>query len=219
MSAVMFIKLAFFFLFSTAKGQGPPPQLPTSGPGEPDSTLAAALQQLNYRVCLNTNSVRLLQDGTASGHPTRSNTANYCYLFNYLSMRTSVEARADCVNQGGDLVSITDLYEQAFIQGGPIFTAVHFCVNGSVLKYLNTVLVFVSSNSLLCVYFKKYLTNQLKNYFEMSKIRLYLQNKLKKKCMLVTTRGRQRLFSKDLLHFSTWCIYSLNLVVLLFWTG
>lgn len=42
---------------------------------------------------------------------------DYCYLFNYLSMRTWAEARADCVNQGGDLVSITDPFEQAFIQG------------------------------------------------------------------------------------------------------
>ncbi|XP_029941424.1 macrophage mannose receptor 1-like [Salarias fasciatus] len=42
---------------------------------------------------------------------------DYCYLFNYYSMRTWAEARADCVNQGGDLVSITDPFEQAFIQG------------------------------------------------------------------------------------------------------
>lgn len=32
-------------------------------------------------------------------------------------MRTWAEARADCVNQGGHLVSITDPFEQAFIQG------------------------------------------------------------------------------------------------------
>ncbi|MEQ2275125.1 hypothetical protein XENORESO_021066 [Xenotaenia resolanae] len=31
---------------------------------------------------------------------------DYCYLFNYLSMRTWAEARADCVNQGGDLLSL-----------------------------------------------------------------------------------------------------------------
>ena len=42
---------------------------------------------------------------------------DHCYQFNYLSMRTWAEARADCVNQGGDLVSITDPFEQAFIQG------------------------------------------------------------------------------------------------------
>lgn len=42
---------------------------------------------------------------------------DYCYLFNQLSMRTWSEARADCLNQGGDLVSITDPFEQAFIQG------------------------------------------------------------------------------------------------------
>lgn len=47
---------------------------------------------------------------------------DYCYLFNYLSRRTWAEARADCVNQGGDLVSITDPFEQAFIQGR-IFTS------------------------------------------------------------------------------------------------
>uniref|UniRef100_A0A096MA02 C-type lectin domain-containing protein n=1 Tax=Poecilia formosa TaxID=48698 RepID=A0A096MA02_POEFO len=41
---------------------------------------------------------------------------DFCYLFNYLSMRTWAEARADCVNQGGDLLSITEPFEQAFIQ-------------------------------------------------------------------------------------------------------
>ncbi len=47
---------------------------------------------------------------------------DYCYLFNYQSMRPWAEARADCVNQGGDLVSITDPFEQAFVQG-MIFTS------------------------------------------------------------------------------------------------
>lgn len=42
---------------------------------------------------------------------------DYCYLFNYLSLRTWAEARTDCMNQGGDLVSITDPFEQAFVQG------------------------------------------------------------------------------------------------------
>lgn len=45
---------------------------------------------------------------------------DHCYQFNYLSMRKWAEARADCVNQGGDLVSITDPFEQAFIQGMPL---------------------------------------------------------------------------------------------------
>lgn len=42
---------------------------------------------------------------------------DYCYLFNYLSMRSWADARADCVNQGGDLLSITEPFEQGFIQG------------------------------------------------------------------------------------------------------
>lgn len=42
---------------------------------------------------------------------------DYCYLFNYLSIRTWAEARADCANQGGHLASITDPFEQAFIYG------------------------------------------------------------------------------------------------------
>ncbi|XP_038845355.1 macrophage mannose receptor 1 [Salvelinus namaycush] len=41
---------------------------------------------------------------------------DYCYLFNYLSMRKWADARADCVNQKGDLLSITEPFEQAFIQ-------------------------------------------------------------------------------------------------------
>lgn len=51
---------------------------------------------------------------------------DYCYLFNYLSMRTWAEARADCVNQGGDLLSITEPFEQTFIQG-MILTSLFHC--------------------------------------------------------------------------------------------
>lgn len=40
-------------------------------------------------------------------------------------MRTWAEARADCVNQGGDLVSITDPFEQAFIQGVTYYISLH----------------------------------------------------------------------------------------------
>lgn len=42
---------------------------------------------------------------------------DYCYLFTTLSMRRWADARADCVNQGGDLISITEPFEQGFIQG------------------------------------------------------------------------------------------------------
>nr|XP_020506487.1 macrophage mannose receptor 1-like [Labrus bergylta] len=77
------------FVCKKAKGQGPPPQPPTSGPG------------WNVKC------------GSWMADPFN----DYCYLFNYLSMRTWAEARADCLNQGGDLVSITDPFEQAFIQG------------------------------------------------------------------------------------------------------
>ncbi|CAJ1070748.1 macrophage mannose receptor 1 [Xyrichtys novacula] len=77
------------FICKKAKGQGPPPQPPTSGPGWNDKCGSWMADPFN----------------------------DYCYLFNYLSMRTWAEARADCLNQGGDLVSITDPFEQAFIQG------------------------------------------------------------------------------------------------------
>lgn len=53
---------------------------------------------------------------------------DYCYLFNYLSMRSWAEARADCVNQGGDLLSITDPYEQAFIQGMALTYLTYFYI-------------------------------------------------------------------------------------------
>ncbi|XP_026210056.1 LOW QUALITY PROTEIN: macrophage mannose receptor 1 [Anabas testudineus] len=77
------------YICKKAKGQGPPPQPPTSGPGWNEKCGSWTADPFN----------------------------DYCYLFNYLSMRTWAEARADCVNQGGDLVSITDPFEQAFIQG------------------------------------------------------------------------------------------------------
>ncbi|XP_047200502.1 macrophage mannose receptor 1 [Hippoglossus stenolepis] len=77
------------YICKKAKGQGPPPQPPTSGPGWNDKCGSWMSDPFN----------------------------DYCYLFNYLSMRKWAEARADCVNQGGDLISITDPYEQAFIQG------------------------------------------------------------------------------------------------------
>ncbi|CAL8384873.1 unnamed protein product [Gadus morhua 'NCC'] len=76
------------FVCKKPKGQGPP-QPPTSGPG------------WNQKC----------------GFWTPDPFNDYCYLFNYLSMRPWAESRADCFNQGGDLVSITDPYEQAFLQG------------------------------------------------------------------------------------------------------
>ncbi|KAG7499177.1 macrophage mannose receptor 1-like [Solea senegalensis] len=77
------------YICKKAKGQGPPPQPPTFGPGWNEKCGSWMADPFN----------------------------DYCYLFNYLSMRTWAEARADCVNQGGELASITDPYEQAFIQG------------------------------------------------------------------------------------------------------
>lgn len=41
-------------------------------------------------------------------------------------MRTWAEARTDCINQGGDLVSITDPFEQGFIQGADSYIATNF---------------------------------------------------------------------------------------------
>ncbi|XP_015231842.1 PREDICTED: macrophage mannose receptor 1-like [Cyprinodon variegatus] len=76
------------FVCKKAKGQGPPPHPPTSGPG--------------------------WNEKCGSWTPDPFN--DYCYLLNYLSMRTWAEARADCVNQGGDLLSITEPFEQTFIQ-------------------------------------------------------------------------------------------------------
>ncbi|XP_074546917.1 uncharacterized protein LOC141805663 [Halichoeres trimaculatus] len=77
------------FICKKAKGAGPPPQPPTSGPGW----------------------------NVKCGHWMPDPFNDFCYLFNYLSMRTWAEARSDCLNQGGDLVSITDPFEQSFIQG------------------------------------------------------------------------------------------------------
>lgn len=77
------------FICKKAKGQGPPPQPPTSGPGWNEKCGSWMSDPFN----------------------------DYCYLFNSLSVRTWAEARADCLNQGGDLVSVTDPYEQAFVQG------------------------------------------------------------------------------------------------------
>lgn len=77
------------YICQKAKGVGPPPVPPTSGPGWTEKC----------------------------GHWTPDPFNDYCYLFNYLSMRPWAEARADCVNQGGDLISITEPFEQGFIQG------------------------------------------------------------------------------------------------------
>ncbi|KAM4528248.1 uncharacterized protein PAE49_000185 [Odontesthes bonariensis] len=77
------------YICKKAKGQGPPPQPPTSGPGWNDKCGSWMSDPFN----------------------------DFCYLFNPISTRTWSEARTDCLNQGGDLVSITDPFEQAFIQG------------------------------------------------------------------------------------------------------
>ncbi|KAG2466118.1 MRC1 protein, partial [Polypterus senegalus] len=44
---------------------------------------------------------------------------DYCYLFQSLSLKTWADARLDCLNQKGDLLSITEPFEQAFVQGNP----------------------------------------------------------------------------------------------------
>ncbi|XP_057709681.1 C-type mannose receptor 2-like [Corythoichthys intestinalis] len=41
---------------------------------------------------------------------------NFCYLFNHLYPRTWAEARTDCVNQGGELLSIADHAEQLLVR-------------------------------------------------------------------------------------------------------
>ncbi|KAM7392700.1 hypothetical protein PAMA_007697 [Pampus argenteus] len=73
---------------------------------------------LNDDICTNTKSF-ICKKGwdDKCGSWTSDPFNDYCYLFNYLSLRTWAEARADCVNQGGDLISITEPFEQAFIQG------------------------------------------------------------------------------------------------------
>ncbi|XP_024286595.1 macrophage mannose receptor 1 [Oncorhynchus tshawytscha] len=76
------------FVCRKAKGQGPPPIPPTSGPDWNEKCGSWMSDPFN----------------------------DYCYLFNYLSMRKWADARADCVNQKGDLLSITEPFEQAFIQ-------------------------------------------------------------------------------------------------------
>ncbi|KAJ7986772.1 hypothetical protein DPEC_G00331850 [Dallia pectoralis] len=83
-----FCTVTMDFVCKKAKGKGPPPRPPTSGPGW-------------NAMC-----------GSWIADPFN----DYCYLFNYLSMRNWIDARADCVNQGGDLISITERFEQAFIQ-------------------------------------------------------------------------------------------------------
>ncbi|XP_061732556.1 macrophage mannose receptor 1 isoform X2 [Nerophis ophidion] len=84
-----FCTLTNEFICKKVKGQGPPPQPPTSGPGWNEKCGSWTADPFN----------------------------DFCYLFNSLSMRTWAEARADCINQGGDLISITDPFEQAFVQG------------------------------------------------------------------------------------------------------
>ncbi|XP_063066766.1 macrophage mannose receptor 1, partial [Engraulis encrasicolus] len=79
---------SFPFVCQKGKGQGPPPVPPTSGPGWNE------------------------QCGTWVQDPFN----DYCYLFSALSMRNWADARKDCVYQGGDLISITEPFEQGFIQ-------------------------------------------------------------------------------------------------------
>ncbi|XP_067232917.1 C-type mannose receptor 2-like [Chanodichthys erythropterus] len=75
------------FICQKAKGQGPPAP-PTTGPGWNEKCGSWVADPFN----------------------------DYCYLFTTLSMRKWADARADCVNQGGDLISITEPFEQGFIQ-------------------------------------------------------------------------------------------------------
>ncbi|KAM9450976.1 lymphocyte antigen 75-like [Clarias gariepinus] len=76
------------FICKKDKGVGPPPVPPTSGPG--------------------------WNEKCGSWVPAPFN--DYCYHIVPLSMRKWAEARADCVHQNGDLLSITETHEQSFIQ-------------------------------------------------------------------------------------------------------
>ncbi|KAF4077177.1 hypothetical protein AMELA_G00205040 [Ameiurus melas] len=76
------------FICQKGKGVGPPPVPPTSGPG--------------------------WNEKCGSWIPDPFN--DYCYHIIPFSLRKWAEARADCVHQGGDLASITEPFEQGFIQ-------------------------------------------------------------------------------------------------------
>nr|XP_015217385.1 PREDICTED: macrophage mannose receptor 1-like [Lepisosteus oculatus] len=78
----------YSFICKKGKGQGPHPTPPTNGPGWTEKCGSWVSNPFN----------------------------EFCYLFQSLSMKTWADARSDCLNQRGDLVSITEPYEQAFIQ-------------------------------------------------------------------------------------------------------
>ncbi|XP_061147445.1 macrophage mannose receptor 1-like [Syngnathus typhle] len=64
--------------------------------------------------------------------------SDFCYLIQRKPTKTWEEARDDCLHRGGDLLSITDLHEHAFIQGIytslPSATSLWLGVNNNVTK-------------------------------------------------------------------------------------
>ncbi|TRY84221.1 hypothetical protein DNTS_026642 [Danionella cerebrum] len=97
------------YICMKAKGQGPPSP-PTAGPG------------WNERC------------GSWMADPF----SEYCYLFSSTSLRPWAEARADCRNQGGDLLSITDPITQGFIQAHDSITEGGWTwTDGSPFRYIN----------------------------------------------------------------------------------
>ena len=149
---------------STAKGQGPPPQPPTSGPGSLDTTLIITLEASSWwyvrvylDMCIYTNWCVLFLFFFAAGWNEKCGSwmadpfNDYCYLFNYLSMRSWADARADCVNQGGDLLSITEPFEQGFVQGVTSSHALHLVLVSSAVVYFLVLASFVLRS--LCEFF------------------------------------------------------------------
>uniref|UniRef100_A0AAQ6ANF3 C-type lectin domain-containing protein n=1 Tax=Amphiprion ocellaris TaxID=80972 RepID=A0AAQ6ANF3_AMPOC len=84
-----------------------------SGPSSLGAWSARQLSERGLCAPQRNDSPRTWKCGTWTADPFN----DFCYLFNFLSQRTWSDARADCVNQGGDLLSITEPFEQAFIQG------------------------------------------------------------------------------------------------------
>lgn len=83
---------------------------------------------------------------------------DYCYLFNYLSMRSWADARADCVNQGGDLLSITEPFEQGFIQGVTSTPSLDLILVLSAVVYFLVLTSFVLTLcEFFCIFFSAFI--------------------------------------------------------------
>lgn len=202
MSAVLFVKRVWKHILLTAKGQGPPPQPPTSGPGELDSTPAAVLQHARWiSVFVWIQTLCLLQDGTpnvASGHLIRITTTATCSTTCPWGRgrRPGLTASTRAVTSSASLIPL-NRPSYKVVPSSPQFSFVLLMIQFLIFKHCSS---FCEQQlgcfaSCLCSYYKNIWLTIIRTTLKWAEPGSLCKTHAEVRFMLFNTRGRQRLSS------------------------